>query len=153
MALMVSQPKAVDTARSGKKINGTKVWIVGVSLIKTELYGWLKLQKMDNQPYPSGYCHFPMYDEQHFRSLTAEQVEYVKDKKGFTSLIWVKKYERNERLDCRVYARAAAYVIGIDRLTEQDWQRLYDETKDLITETPPEAPAERKRKRSNTWDR
>jgi phage terminase large subunit GpA-like protein len=147
MALMVSQPKQVDTSRSGKKIGIVKVWMVGVSLIKTELYGWLKLQHMDDQDYPHGYCHFPMYDEQHFRSLTAEQVEYVKNKKGFTQLQWVKKYERNERLDCRVYARAAAYVIGIDRLSDEDWDTLTNETKDSINEIKPVETQKNNRKR------
>lgn len=153
MAVLVSQPRAVDTSRSGKKVNGQKLWMVGVSLIKTELYGWLKLQHIDNEDYPHGYCHFPMYDEQHFRSLTAEQVEYEKDKKGYSRLVWKKKYERNERLDCRVYARAAAYVIGIDRLNDEDWRQLYDEAKDQIVNNTQDEPQERKRRRSNTWDR
>jgi phage terminase large subunit GpA-like protein len=151
MALMVSQPKAVDTARSGKKINGVKVWMVGVSLIKTELYGWLKLQHLDNEDYPSGYCHFPMYDEQHFRSITAEQVEYVKNKKGFTQLQWVKKYERNERLDCRVYARAAAYVLGVDRLSDDEWVKIHQETKDSIVVKPIAEVAKKKKKPSSFW--
>jgi phage terminase large subunit GpA-like protein len=153
MAVLVSQPKSVDTSKSGKKINGVKVWMVGVSLIKTELYGWLKLQHLDNEEYPHGYCHFPMYDEQHFRSLTAEQVEYEKDKKGYGKLVWKKKYERNERLDCRVYARAAAYQIGIDRLTDEDWQRLNDDTKDMITEKQPEENQTKQRKWSKTYRR
>ncbi len=149
MALMVSQPRQVDTSRSGKKIGQTKVWMVGVSLIKTELYGWLKLQRMDDQDYPHGYCHFPMYDEHHFRSLTAEQVEYVKNKKGFTQLSWVKKYERNERLDCRVYARAAAYVIGIDRLNDDDWETLSNQAKDSISAQKPDQSQKNTRKRFN----
>lgn len=149
MATFVSQPRQVDTSKSGKKIGIVKVWNVGVSLIKTELYGWLKLQHIDGEDFQHGYCHFPMYDEQHFRSLTAEQVEYVKNKKGFNVLSWVKKYERNERLDCRVYARAAANVIGIDRLTDDDWAKLYMEIKDTIAFKKPE---EVKKKRSNRDD-
>lgn len=152
MALMVSQPRQVDTSRSGKKIGGVKVWMVGVSLIKTELYGWLKLQHIDGEDFQHGYCHFPMYDEQHFRSLTAEQVEYVKNKKGFTQLAWVKKYERNERLDCRVYARAAAYVLGIDRLNNEDWDRIYNEIKDTVTFEKPEEKPTKSRKRYGFLD-
>ncbi len=153
MALMVAQPRQVDTARSGKKIGTVKVWMVGVSIIKTELYGWLKLQRLDGEEYPNGYCHFPMYDEHHFRSLTAEQVEYVKNKKGFTKLGWVKKYERNERLDCRVYARAAAHVLGIDRLTDEDWLRIQHEAKDTISQPTTSEPAKKTPKRSSFWNR
>lgn len=151
MAMMVAPPKAVDTAKSGKKIDGVKVWNVGVSLIKTELYGWLKLQHIDNEEYPNGYCHFPMYDETHFKSLTAERIEYVKNKKGYTAPSWVKHYERNERLDCRVYARAAANVIGIDRLKAEDWDRLLLDTQDLVPQKQESAPASGSKKRSNFW--
>lgn len=151
MAVMVSQPKAVDTARSGKKVEGVKVWMVGVSIIKTELYGWLKLQHLDDQDYPKGYCHFPMYDETHFKSLTAEKVEYVKNKKGYTVLAWKKHYERNERLDCRVYARAAANVLQIDRLSDEAWDKLWIDTKDLIPENNKGSSKVGKKKPSNFW--
>jgi phage terminase large subunit GpA-like protein len=151
MAIMVSPPKAVDTARSGKKITGVKCWSVGVSLIKTEIYGWLKLQHIDNEEYPNGYCHFPMYDETHFKSLTAEKVEYVKNKKGYTVPSWVKHYARNERLDCRVYARAAANVLGIDRLTDHAWDKLWMDTKDMIPETTQKSTPKTNKKKSNFW--
>jgi len=32
--------------------------------------------------------------------------------------------ERNEALDCRVYARAAAWIAGADRYSERRWRRL-----------------------------
>lgn len=32
--------------------------------------------------------------------------------------------ERNEALDCRVYARAAASALGIDRFNEGIWEKL-----------------------------
>ena len=32
--------------------------------------------------------------------------------------------ERNEALDCRVYARAAAWILGADRWTEDTWASL-----------------------------
>lgn len=150
MAIMVSPPKSVDTARSGKKIEGVKNWMVGVSIIKTELYGWLKLQHLDGQEYPNGYCHFPMYDETHFKSLTAEKVEYIKNKKGYSVLAWKKHYERNERLDCRVYARAAAYVLQIDRLTDEAWNKLWLDTQDMIPDNNV-STKQSKKKSSNFW--
>jgi phage terminase large subunit GpA-like protein len=32
--------------------------------------------------------------------------------------------ERNEALDCRVYARAAAWIAGADRTSEEGWAEL-----------------------------
>jgi phage terminase large subunit GpA-like protein len=123
-AIMVSAPRAVDVTRSGKKIGQAKQWNVGVSMIKTELYAWLRLLKETDGSYPDGYCHFPQYDENYFRGITAEAVEYKIDKKGFRKYEWVKKYDRNEPLDCRVYARAAAAIFGMDRLSPQGWAEI-----------------------------
>jgi phage terminase large subunit GpA-like protein len=39
----------------------------------------------------------------------------VKTKRGFARLEWQKLRERNEALDTRVYARAAAWIAGLDR--------------------------------------
>jgi phage terminase large subunit GpA-like protein len=36
---------------------------------------------------------------------------------------WQQMRERNEALDCRIYARAAAWIAGLDRWTEGDWAR------------------------------
>jgi len=48
----------------------------------------------------------------------------VKTKRGFSRLEWQKLRERNEALDCRVYARAAAWIAGADRWTEAMWRDL-----------------------------
>ena len=42
-------------------------------------------------------------------SLTAEQLVTVKSRRGLSKLEWQKLRERNEALDCRVYARAALH--------------------------------------------
>jgi phage terminase large subunit GpA-like protein len=39
-------------------------------------------------------------------------------------LEWQKLRERNEALDCRVYARAAAWIAGADRWSEARWADL-----------------------------
>ena len=46
----------------------------------------------------------------YFEGLTAEQ--WIEKRQ-----LWVKKYERNEPLDCRIYARAASVVMGLDRMS------------------------------------
>ena len=48
----------------------------------------------------------------------------VKTRRGFTRLEWQKLRERNEALDCRVYARAAAWIAGLDRWPERKWREL-----------------------------
>jgi phage terminase large subunit GpA-like protein len=45
-------------------------------------------------------------------------------RRGFARLEWQKLRERNEALDCRVYARAAAWIAGVDRMPETTWGQL-----------------------------
>lgn len=133
-AIMIAPPRAVDVSIEGKKIGEVKVWNVGVSLIKSELYGWLRLNKDESGTPPPGYCHFPEYDAHYFKGLTAEQLQFSVDKKGYKKYEWVKKYERNEPLDCRVYARAAANVIGIDRFEAVHYEAMEKELMPRIEE-------------------
>ena len=51
-----------------------RVWPVGVSLLKSELYNWLNLTLNEDGSLPNGYCHFPKYDMEFFKQLTAEQL-------------------------------------------------------------------------------
>ena len=45
--------------------------------------------------------------------------------KGFPRGSWEKEAgRRNEALDCRVYARAAAAIYGLDRFEERHWRRM-----------------------------
>ncbi|PZP83317.1 MAG: phage tail protein, partial [Azospirillum brasilense] len=49
----------------------------------------------------------------------------IKLHKGFPRASWEKDPARNnEALDCRVYARAAASIYGLDRFSERQWQQL-----------------------------
>jgi phage terminase large subunit GpA-like protein len=64
------------------------------------------------------------------KQLTAEQLVTVRDRRGFSKLEWRQMRERNEALDCRVYARAAAWLLGIDRWTEAKWQSLEQQVAD-----------------------
>jgi phage terminase large subunit GpA-like protein len=49
---------------------------------------------------------------------------------------------RNEALDCRVYARAAASIYGLDRFEERHWQRM-EEALAVSVEDEPEVAASR----------
>jgi phage terminase large subunit GpA-like protein len=57
---------------------------------------------------PAGTVHLPRgIDAEWVKQLVAEQLVTVKTRRGFTRLEWQKLRERNEALNCRVYARAA----------------------------------------------
>ena len=122
---MLKQPSVVDVKVKGKvvKRRALKLFTIGVSLVKQELYGWLKQDPpTENEKTPYGYCHFPEYNEDHFKRLVSETLEckWVKGRKKYE---WVAN-GRNEQLDCRVYARVAAGLVGIDRFKESKWARL-----------------------------
>jgi phage terminase large subunit GpA-like protein len=133
-------PSVADVSHQGKKVKrGVRVWPVGVSTLKSELYGFLNLDGAgDDNVYPAGFCHFPSYGEEFFRMLTAEQL-VKRIVNGKTVYKWLKSYERNEALDCRNYARAAASMIGMDRFKEKDWENFNGVTasKPIVRESKP----------------
>lgn len=107
--------------------------IIGVDEAKMVLYSRLKLKPSDT-PQP-GFCHFPIdsaYDAEHFDQLTAERL-VRKLLSGQTTLSWQLGYvgQRNEALDCRVYAHAAL------RLLEPNFARYQKRL--LPLEEPPES--------------
>ena len=118
----------VEVGPLGKRITrGVRVWPVNSGMAKEELYRWLRLDRPTDEdvdkgiPFPPGYCHFPRYGEEYFKQITAEQL-VTKIVKGYRRHQWQKMRERNEALDCRVYARAAASRVGIDRYQEKHWR-------------------------------
>lgn len=128
---IVGAPSMVEISFGGRRIpNGIRLWPVGSSHSKTELYGWLRLNQPTNagETFPYGFCHFPQYPDEYFKMLTAEQI-VVKMVKGRPKYFWEKVRERNEALDARIYARAAAAIIGLDRWTEKDFNDMRESLK------------------------
>lgn len=128
----LNQGTLVDIRKKGKVPirKALKLFTVGVSGLKQELYGWLKQKAPDPEMEPDklepyGFCHFPQYAEEHFKRLTSETLEtkWVKGKKHYE---WVAN-GRNEQLDCRVYARAAASFFGMDRFKDAKWSAFETE--------------------------
>jgi phage terminase large subunit GpA-like protein len=79
--------------------------------LKSELYGYLSREPSDT-PSP-GWCQFPQdYPEEFYKQLTAESLVQSKLRSGATKFEWKKSRERNEALDCRIYALAALYVFA-----------------------------------------
>jgi len=126
----VSIPKPVDIKIKGRGVikRGLNLSILGVNMLKEELYGWLVSDVPgENDPIPRGYCNFLPYGEEYFKMLTAEAVE--------TSIVgakevrkWKKLYDRNEALDCRIYARAASISLGSDRFRDSNWDSMKTKT-------------------------
>lgn len=117
---------SVSKADVGSKKRGLRVWNVSGPVAKMELYRWLKLDRptKEDEPFPPGTCHFPEYAEEYFKQLTAEK-RVIKLHKGFPRASWEKDPTRNnEALDCRVYARAAASIYGLDRFSDRQWQQM-----------------------------
>jgi phage terminase large subunit GpA-like protein len=121
---------SVSKADAGGKRRGLRVWSVGTPVAKGELYRWLKLEwpteeaLEEGASFPPGACHFPQYGEEYFKQLTAERL-VTRIVKGFPRGSWEKEPgRRNEALDCRVYARAAAAIYGLDRFEDRHWRRM-----------------------------
>jgi phage terminase large subunit GpA-like protein len=152
----VAAPTKTDVTVRGKRIKaGVNVWNVGVSVLKEELYGWLRKPKpLESEEEPYGFCHFPQYGEGYFKGLTAEELATVKDRKGNLKTEWHKTRERNEPIDCRVYARAAAHLLGMDRARKEQWTVWRSERYNVLPEARKEklqeaTPAKRKKRKSD----
>ena len=120
-----------EVRKNGTKVGGLKVWPVGSSYLKGETYGWLKLDPPTDESgdeFPAGYVHLPIHaaGEEFCRQITAEQLMSRPTKAGFRKMEWVKTRERNEALDCRVYARAATAAMGADGWGPARWDRMAD---------------------------
>jgi phage terminase large subunit GpA-like protein len=125
---IIGSASPIEVGPLGVKLKrGVKVWPVNSGMAKEELYRWLRLDSPTDEDlaqgvsFPPGYCHFPRYSEEYFKQITAEQL-VAKLVKGYRKLEWQKMRERNEGLDCRVYARAAAARVGLDRFQEKHWR-------------------------------
>jgi phage terminase large subunit GpA-like protein len=128
-AALIGIPTAVDVSVGGKKLRrGIKVYGVAVGIAKLELNNHLrKSVQIDDDGvllYPAGYVHLPKVDGEYLQQLCAEQLVTRRNRHGFAIREWQKMRERNEALDCYVYARAAAAVAGLDRFEERHWLEL-----------------------------
>jgi len=142
-AALIGTPTAVDVSQAGKRLRrGIKVYTVAVGIAKLELYNNLRkcadVADDGTTPiYPAGFVHLPKIDAEFIQQLCAEQLITRRDRNGFPVREWQKMRERNEALDCYVYARAAASSAGLDRFEERHWREL---ERQLGVAPPPDAP-------------
>lgn len=129
LAPILGHPTAADINHRGNKIaGGVRLWPVGSSVAKSEFYGFLRLEKPtaeSNEPFPAGYVHIPEHiGEETVKQLVSEH-RVVRDGKGrHKAASWEPLRPRNEALDCRTYARAAASQQGLDRMDDAAWSEL-----------------------------
>lgn len=125
-AAPVQGPTPVDAKVNGKTLRrGLRIWTVSVSTFKAELYRALWLKRGDDGETPDGWVHLPQgLDAEQAKQLVAEQLQTVRDKRGFSRQEWAKLRDRNEQLDMAVYARAALWVAGADRMGARFWDEL-----------------------------
>lgn len=123
----ISQPTWQDITVNGRKIRrGVKLWTVGTSMLKLELYGHLGLPTPEpGEPHPDNYVFLPDDVTQDMvKQLVAEQLVQINKRKGGGAERWDKLQERNEELDNAVYARAVAISLGVDRWTARQWEKV-----------------------------
>jgi phage terminase large subunit GpA-like protein len=145
----VAGPTHVDVTEGGKKLRrGARLWTIAVATFKSETYRFLRLSAPTDEEiatgakFPVGYVHLARGTEAEWvKQLVGEQLVTVKTKRGFSRLEWQKLRERNEALDCRVYARAAAWIAGADRWTEAMWRDLEQQV-GISEESGEDQPAE-----------
>lgn len=81
-----------------------RLYTVGTEAAKDAIYASLKVKERG-----ANYCHFPKhYEAEYFAQLTAEK-RVKKFEKGKSEIRYIKIRERNEAIDCRVYAYASLH--------------------------------------------
>jgi phage terminase large subunit GpA-like protein len=140
---LVDPPSLVDVTVGGRRIkHGCKLWPVNVSTAKQELYAQLNRERPKaGEPYPAGWVHFPIdLPDEFYRQLTSEQFCLSRRAGGVRTMHWEPiENRRHESLDAANYARAAAFVCGIDRFSEKNWRTL--EASLGVTSEPEKPPA------------
>ncbi len=128
---LVGMPTAVDITAGGRRLRrGVRVRPVVGGIAKLELYNNLRKDpptdedRTAGEDYPAGYIHLPKVDGEYCKQLCSEQLVTSRNRRGYSVREWQKLRERNEALDCYVYARAAAAVVGLDRFGERQWRDL-----------------------------
>ncbi len=135
--------KPIKGSASSQEVNwrgqrwqaGIKLWVIGVDTAKDLLHGQLAIQ----QPGP-GCVHFSAdLPREFYEQLTAEQRVPVRVHGG-ERYRWIKRRPRNEEVDKRNYAMHAAYMLGLNTMTDAQWSRLeaaVQPPRDLFTPAEP----------------
>lgn len=145
VSALVGSPSLIEVGPQGRKLKyGVRLWPLNSSIGKEELYRWLRTSVPDIQKgetWPTGFCHFPMYAKEFFEQLCAEQL-VTRTLGGLRRTTWEKRRDRNEALDCRIYARAAAGSLRLETWSAEKWDEL-QRALTIESAPKPQAPAAR----------
>lgn len=99
---------------------GAELWPVGTDTAKSTIYGRLKREGSG----PGAY-HWPLgLSDEYYAQLTAEK-QVTRMLNGFPKRIWVKKdSDRNEALDCEVYAYSALQYLYTRHNRASFWEQM-----------------------------
>ena len=144
----IGAPSWQDVTVNGRKLKkGVRLWNVGTSMLKLELFGDLEKDKpVDGEAYPDGYVFLPDgTTDEWIKQLVAEELRMIRLRSGGFRREWHKVRDRNEALDNAVYARAIAFSLGVDRWRDADWQKARGE----FTPPPPPVPTPKQQVRDD----
>lgn len=145
----IGSPSWQDVTVNGRKMKrGVRLWNIGTSMLKRELFGLLELEKpVDGEAYPDGYVYLPDgTPDEWIKQLVAEELRIIRLRNGGFRNEWHKTRDRNEALDNAVYARAVAFSLGVDRWTEAHWAKVRGENErpvEIVVPPKPTVPASR----------
>jgi len=124
---ILSKKTKVDVNAAGKYVKkGLSIWMLGTDTAKDLIMSRLSKTK------GRGVIHFSAdLEEDYYKQLTAEY-RTTRVYRGRKVSSWgLKDGDRNEALDLMVYGFAAAYYLGLHKLTERQWQnrkpKVYDQ--------------------------
>ncbi|MFN3656819.1 MAG: phage terminase large subunit family protein [Pseudolabrys sp.] len=122
----IGTPSQVDVTVDGRKYKGgATLWPVGTWSLKAIWYSNLRKDgiRTGAEIDPPGYVHLHEgNDERYCKQVTAEYLA-TQTVRGRSTRVW-KEAGPNHLLDCRIYAMAAAEMMGLTRMTEAQWAEL-----------------------------
>lgn len=141
-----NQPIAPRPSKVG--IHRQDLYLIGTDTAKDIIYARSEIADPG-----AGCLHFPIdekHNEDYFQQFAAEERK-TKYTNGFPYQIYVKKFQRNEVLDCNVYAYAALLILnpGYSILSKKHENRLLEAANDSKdSDEKSENEAEEKKKRA-----
>jgi len=144
---LVNVPSVIEVTPQGRRMPpGIRLWPINVNIGKEQLYRWLKSSvpdEEDGELWPTGFCHFPQYGKEYFEQLCAERLVMRVKPGGFKQPTWEKIRDRNEALDCRLYALAAAAAMRLDTWRPERWDSIEKDLTVAPIHLPPAQKAHR----------
>ena len=107
---MAGEQRPIVSRPSKNNIGKVKLFTLGVDNIKELIFSRLRITIEG-----PGYCHFPDdRPDEYFKQLAASEKIVTRFHKGFPKREFVKTRNRNEALDCRVYAYGALAILNLN---------------------------------------